>query len=553
MRFSSSTINQMPIADRPTRFSVACNFDPDLVDAIAPYPAYEVFGKLPKDYFGGGRPSFYLPDIGKKKLENYVKRVHREGIEFNYLLNSSSMNNVEFTTEGQREMRRLLDWLSEIEVDTITVANLFFLRLIKQRYPHFGVRVSSHRETDNPRKARFWEDNGADCIVISETTIHREFEVLEGIRDAVKVDLSLIVNNWCRQDCAIASNHAVLLSNASRGDKQNFPLDYCSVYCNAYRLEEPVNYIRANWIRPEDIARYKAMGYSNFKIVERNTPTELLALRVRAYNAGRYDGNLLDLVQNYAYPRSVFKEQDSAYFSIPRMAKYFLKPSQVNLLEFPKIVRFGKALSMLYPREGDNPVYIDNRALDGFLDRFEKQGCESVDCEQCRYCHRWAEKAVYFDPKWREEMSEVYDELLDSLHGGSLWGSYAQSLLRTTLDAVGLARVGAPRRMPGSGGQAVPHLADRKVGDKGVAPASPPCSRSKPPHFVSVGNLGPAPGSLCAARGPGCGGCGSNAEPSHGAAEPKHGSNGSARANPDAKNTSGPVTSRAAPGEFGVS
>ncbi len=504
MRFSSTTINQMPISERPTRFSVACNFDPALVDAISPYPTYEVFGKLPRDYFGGGRPSFYLPDIGKKTLTSYVKRVHKEGIEFNYLLNSSSMNNIEFTTEGQREMRKLLDWLSEIEVDTITVANLFFLRLIKQRYPHFGVRVSSHRETDNARKARFWEDNGADCIVISETTIHREFEVLRAIRESVKVDLSLIVNNWCRQDCAIASNHAVLLSNASRNDKQHFPLDYCSVYCNAYRLEEPVNYIRANWIRPEDIARYKELGFSNFKIVERNTPTELLALRVRAYHAGRYDGNLLDLVQNYAYPKSVFKKEDSAYYSVRRMARYFLKPSQVNLLEFPKIMRFGKTLSMLYPREGDNPVYIDNRALDGFLERFEKLGCESVDCEKCRYCHVWADKAVYFDPAWRQEMSEVYDGLLNDLHGGSLWRSYARSAIALAISALGMQPKASEKRMLGSGGAAVPQLAKRTLDGRSVAPASPPCSHSKPARFVSVGNAGPSPSSLCK---PSCRGC----------------------------------------------
>ena len=426
-----------------------------------------------------------------------VRRVvlaHAEGIEFNYLLNSSSMNNLEFTSEGQRELRRLLDWLSEIEVDTITVANLFFLRQIKQRYPHFGVRVSSHRETDNPRKARFWEDNGADCIVISETTIHREFEVLAAIRDAVHVDLSLIVNNWCRQDCAIASNHAVLLSNASRNDKQQFPLDYCSVYCNAYRLEEPVNYIRANWIRPEDLGRYQKLGYTNFKIVERNTPTELLALRVRAYHAGRYDGNLLDLVQNYAYPKSVFKKEDNAYFSVRRMARYFLKPSQVNLLEFPKIVRFGKTASMLYPREGDNPVYIDNRALDGFLARFETQGCESVDCEKCRYCHHWAEKAVYVDPEWRLRMTQIYDELLRDLHGGSMWRSYAESVL----ERLGLRkRTAPPSRDLGSGGEAVPALRRRTVDGKSAAPASPPCSRSKPAHFVSVGNAGAAPASLC--------------------------------------------------------
>ncbi|MBS1152036.1 MAG: peptidase, superfamily [Myxococcaceae bacterium] len=495
MRYPSSAINALPVMDRPVRFSVACNFDPALIDAVASHPVYEVFGKRTSDFFGGGRPSFYLPSAGKGQVESYVKRAHREGIEFNYLLNSSSMNNVEFTTKGQRELRKLLDWLTEAEVDTITVGNLFFLRLIKQRYPHFGVRVSSHRETDNPRKARFWEDNGADCIVISETTVHREFEVLRAMREAVKVDLSLIVNNWCRQDCAIASNHAVLLSNASRNDKQHFPLDYCSVYCNAYRLEEPVNYLRANWIRPEDLPRYRQLGYTNFKIVERNTPTELLALRVRAYAKQRYDGNLLDLVQNYAYPSSVMKDRDREAFSVKRMAKYFFKPSEVNLLRFTQVVEFGKTLSMLYPREGDNPVYVDNRALDGFLDRFDKLGCEAVDCESCRYCHAWAEKSVYFDPVWRKKMTAVFDSLLHDLHEGSVWEPYLKTA-RRLLRGLGLKAKASDRPL-GQGGQAVPFLSQREVAGKSAAPGQAPCARPKPAHFVSVGNLGPSPSEAC--------------------------------------------------------
>ena len=63
-----------------------------------------------------------------------------------------------------------------------------------------------------------------------------------------------------------------------------------------------MNYLRANWIRPEDLHLYEELGYHNFKIVERNTPTQILLERVKAYAERRYDGNLLDLVQNYAYP-----------------------------------------------------------------------------------------------------------------------------------------------------------------------------------------------------------------------------------------------------------
>ena len=91
--------------------------------------------------------------------------------------------------------------------------------------------------------------------------IYREFKVLEAMRKAAgdRVELQLIVNNWCRQDCAIAGIHAVSLNNASQKGSRGFPLDYCSIFCNHIRLLDPVNYVRANWIRPEDLHYYASI------------------------------------------------------------------------------------------------------------------------------------------------------------------------------------------------------------------------------------------------------------------------------------------------------
>jgi len=407
------------------RLSVACNFDEALLEGLQGYPVYEIYGKLTSDYFGGGRPSFYLPEVVRAGLGRFVEATHRRGIQFNYLLNASAMGNTEFSREGQREIEGVLGWLDDIGVDSVTVANVFFLRLVKRRHPRIKVRVSSHRFTDTPRKVRFWVENGADYIVVSEVNIHREFKVLQAMQRAAQgVELQLIVNNWCRQDCAIAGNHAVGLSAASQAGNKGFPLDYCSVICNRMRLEEPVHYLRANWIRPEDLHLYEAMGYQNFKIVERNTPTQILLERVRAYAGRRHDGNLLDLVQNYAYPIEKMGPKAMDAYSTRRMLKYFVKPQMVNMLKFLKVIEFGKAMSVLYPRVGPNPVQIDNRALDGFIERFKTEGCQDVDCEACRYCHGWAERAVKIDPEWKARTLPLFDDLMGELDGGAFWDPY---------------------------------------------------------------------------------------------------------------------------------
>jgi len=411
------------------KLSVACNFDDALLDGLAPYPVYEVYGKLNSDPFGGGRPSFYLPEVDRSRLERYVRRTHEHGIEFNYLLNSSAMDNIEFTRKGQRAMDELLEWLDGIAVDSITIANIYLLRLIKKRHPRFKVRVSSHRFSDNPRKVRFWVEQGADCIVVSEVNIHREFKVLESLKKAAgDVDLSMIVNNWCRQDCAIAGNHAVALSSGSRQGSKGFPLDYCSLRCNSIRLDDRVNFIRANWIRPEDLPRYESMGFHNFKIVERSTPTSVLVSRVKAYSERRYDGNLLDLVQNFAYPEEAFEGTEKKRYPLRRLAKHFGRPGVYNLLKLPLLMRYGKTASVLQPLRGTNPIQIDNRKLDGFLERFETRGCQDLDCEDCRYCHKWADESVRIDPAWEAEMRSVFSELLGEIDSGGLWEPYLKTV-----------------------------------------------------------------------------------------------------------------------------
>jgi len=76
---------------------------------------------------------------------------------------------------------------------------------------------------------------------------------------------------------------------------------------------------------------------------------------------------------------------------------------------------------MLTPLRRDPPVVIDNRALDGFLEFFFTVDCHQRDCEECRYCHRVAKRAVWVDPEFRREILGRYDEILDDLRSGAMW------------------------------------------------------------------------------------------------------------------------------------
>ncbi|MBI5186008.1 MAG: U32 family peptidase, partial [Nitrospinae bacterium] len=240
------------------KLSVACNFDPQLVTALKEFPVYELYGKMTSDVTGGGRASFTLPDVGRKKLRDYVKLVHEAGIEFNYLLNASCLENVEFTRTGQKDIRRLLDWLAGMKVDSVTLNHPLLLKMIKKGYS-FKTRIGVFAAVNTVQKARFWEEEGADCICLEDIAVNRDFKLLSRMRESVKCDLQLLANNSCFYSCWMSNTHMNMLSHASQSKHKNkgFYLDYCIMRCSREKLKNPINYIRASWIRPEDLSHYR--------------------------------------------------------------------------------------------------------------------------------------------------------------------------------------------------------------------------------------------------------------------------------------------------------
>ncbi len=400
------------------KLSVACNFDPALLDALKGYPVYELYGKTTADIIGGGRASFTLPATGKRKLEKYVKSVHAAGMSFNYLINASCLENMESTRGGQRAIRKLLDWLAAIGVDAVTLNHPLLLKMIKKNYP-FQTRIGVFAAVNTVQRAKFWENEGADCICLEDIAVNRDFELLAEMRRATACDLQLLVNNHCFYSCAMSGTHMNMLSHASQSKHKSkgFYVDYCMVRCTGDKLANPVNFIRASWIRPEDLKHYQAIGYENFKIVERMSPTWLLALRVKAYAEGRYGGNLLDLVQPYGHKEAGIGNTAKA----ARFLRYLLRPLSVNPLKLNKLRKIGDKQGMLSSLEGTPPVVIDNAALEGFIDRFKQQRCADTDCASCRHCHTAAERHVNVDDTFRHETLALYADLKEELETGRFW------------------------------------------------------------------------------------------------------------------------------------
>jgi len=89
---------------------------------------------------------------------------------------------------------------------------------------------------------------------------------------------------------------------------------------------------------------------------------------------------------------------------------------------------FGKTSSVLYPLKGPNPVQINNRDLDGFIERFKTEGCQHTDCQSCGYCQEWSDRIVKVDPEWKSRMQPIYDDLLGEIDSGKFWDPYVKTV-----------------------------------------------------------------------------------------------------------------------------
>jgi len=399
---------------RPAKFSLAANYDPELVPALAAYPVDEVYGKFPADGISGGRPRYLATPLSKAALGRYINVLDRHDIAFNYLLNGACFGNREWTRPWQKRVTALLSKLGNLGVHRVTVSTPFLLELVKRRFPEFKVRVGIYAQVDTPRRARFWEELGADAITLESFSINRDFRRLAAIRQAVSCGLQLIANHACFLNCPLQTYHQNGFAHAS-DDTSTLFIDYCFLRCSRLRLSDPSQFIKAAWIRPEDLAAYEAMGYTTFKLLERGIPSAELLRRVKAYSERRFSGNLAELLLSYGFKEPTRRK---SLWTL----RHFWKPWQANPLRLKPLLDLARLQGMLSSLP-EYPIRVDARQIpENFLDGFRDRDCVSTDCQACGYCERIAEQAVSISPEYRTAVLEKYAEIDDTMATGGLWG-----------------------------------------------------------------------------------------------------------------------------------
>ena len=384
------------------------NWDDALIPRYKELGVAECYGKLAVDAIGGGRSAFVLPNVSEKHAGSHVRRLHDAGIKFNYLLNASCGSFREFSRSGDKALQKLLRWLANIDVDSVTVASPYLLQMIKEKYPGFKTCVSTNAEVGSLQKAVFWQGLGADQITLSHTSANRDFPLIRLLKNKVSCELRVIANTSCLMHCPLSRYHTAYDAHSSQSDslhRPGFAIDYCNLFCKFMRLEDPKQFISSQWIRPEDLCVYESAGIGAFKLIDRRCSTDELIRICRAYSRGRYDGNLMDLLPMF------YGKTQLTYRTLPLKLRYFFHPREQNLFS---LIELGGILQ-------DFKINIDNTKLNRFIDKFTVSGCPSEGCESCGYCARVAGEALSYEEKYLDDLRRRHKNFIERFVRGDFF------------------------------------------------------------------------------------------------------------------------------------
>ena len=270
----------------------------------------EFYGSIRQDAALAARPDFRLPSISDEEFGEFVKAARDIGVKVNYTLNSIiPYGSKQRFVRLQNRTYEVLEFLESSGVDLITVGSPLLLELLKRYYGDdcpFDIEVSTIMHIDTLTQVKYLHDVYGVKKVCGNLMKNRDFRFT---RDACELcnrlgmQYELMVNEFCgvgtesyathciyRDSCYIC--HATNRTYADASSYDNYPMNICTAGRNA----NPANWLRSNFIRPEDVSIYESeTGVDHFKITGRTGSSAYQMMVLEAYMSGEFDGDLLGL------------------------------------------------------------------------------------------------------------------------------------------------------------------------------------------------------------------------------------------------------------------
>lgn len=103
-----------------------------------------------------------------------------------------------------------------------------------------------------------------------------------------------------------------------------------------------------------------------------------------------------------------------------KLLREFLKPLKVNVFRLLHIYRRFNNLQKQRDYHQELDIFIDNKKLDGIIERMMEHDCTDTVCERCGFCTEKARELVTVSESSKDNTS-VLGSFVDSLVDGDLF------------------------------------------------------------------------------------------------------------------------------------
>ena len=252
--------------------------------------------------------------LAKSDLARIIKGLNRLTGVRKYALMNGRLHDPDryFDTHGlDRTAGLLTRLLDETGLHGVIFADGYFLTALSDRCPDVAGRLeavpSINCMLDAPDKVfatlAMVEESGfrSPTRLVLDRALNRDPDRLEAVAGDIRrsypdMQLLLMANEGCLYQCPYKPAHDAHISLVNEGlcPERTFAMNH-DFGCVRRMLTDPGSMLASPFIRPEDLGRYEGL-VDGIKICGRNRGTDFLKRAVAAYAAGRYEGNLLDIM-----------------------------------------------------------------------------------------------------------------------------------------------------------------------------------------------------------------------------------------------------------------
>lgn len=352
-------------------YKIGCNFDLDLLEGIKKLndvdpdsQINEIYGSDRRFAFLTGRPSYRVPDIDKPFFKKYLSKCNEYSIQFNYCLNTIYPGSKRFLLKNKLKIIKLVQFLEKTGVSRITIANPILAEIVREASNSIKIEISSIAHIESITQIRVWDERFNIDKICFSTNKNRSINFLHNavkLCNKYNIVINLLVNEFCingpflknensfgtnciyRDSCVLCHAENETMEDALLFN--NYPMERC-----IQSRINPLTWLKALFIRPEDIEKYARIGINHFKITGRTGTTEYIISTAEKYIKKSSNGNLLKLWKPLESINSNTKE-----------------------------------------KEVNHHIFIDNKKLDNFIDFWfnnPDHECSNEICsETCNYCN----------------------------------------------------------------------------------------------------------------------------------------------------------------------